>query len=1067
MNREIHPVCARIVALVVVLVLVSVPSTAFADPHGLAELILESSGFCGGLVVHVDCGDGQLTAELKANDHTIVHGLAGNGADELAARAHIRTIGAYGPVSVELWKSPSLPYSNNMVNLLVAAEDTNLSREEMLRVLCPGGQAVLLPDQVSQTDGGNKRPAFTKIVKPWPVAVDQWTHFLHDPSNNAVARDKVIGPPGSLQWTAGPLWSKEHDVTPSVFAPVSCGGRLFYILNESPVCTIGQDVPDHYSVVARDAFNGIVLWKRPMTDWFSSRVIWGHIPMHTQRRLVAVGDRVYVTLGLQAPVTALDAATGEIVREYAGTGHTSEIVCSFGRLALVTRKMGGLDGLLAGRDGNRFRKGYAGPQEGGDELLMVRAETGECLWRSERHCMPLTLAVMEDRVLFAEKESVVCLDSETGKPLWSAPFPEVRTLVVDGDTVLVATADPKRVNLAALDLATGEKLWNREGGSLPNFLFFFGPLDVFVARGLVWGMAEGLEWNKRPGSGHLLGLEPRTGEVRQRIPLTGVFTTEHHVRCYKGKATEDYLLFNKRGIEFVGLTSEQQPVPNSYQWVRGTCRYGILPCNGLIYAPPHACACFPGAKVDGFLALAPSPPAWTVAETPVASGSRLVKGPSYDMLADKSTKPISLSPGQEWPTYRHDSGRSGRSPVAVPPDLAIAWKVDLGSKPTSPVVAEGKLIAACVDDYSVHAWDAKDGKALWSYTAGGRIDSPPTVHKGTAIFGCRDGRVYCVRLADGQLVWRFQAAPQDRQVGAFGRLESTWPVHGSVLVRNDIAYFAAGRSSFLDGGIYVYGVDARTGEPRFETRLSGPDPQAESSKVTSGRMPGAVSDILTCDETGLYLRHVKLDWQLTPPSPEQFNWGLKGERHLMAGSGFLDDTLFNRTTWRCGIRVDRSQMLAIDKGDVYGVRVYDGISWNCSVHHVGDGHLLFRQDISKPVPRPRPEERGRMNRIPMERYTWHTRVPLRVSAMLLAGSPAELVFVAGVPDKIASDADPLAFIEGRRGAKLLTLDAATGDQIAEIKLDAPPVWDGMAAAYHRLYVATADGKVACFAGRAN
>ena len=68
-----------------------------------------------------------------------------------------------------------------------------------------------------------------------------------------------------------------------------------------------------------------------------------------------------------------------------------------------------------------------------------------------------------------------------------------------------------------------------------------------------------------------------------------------------------------------------------------------------------------------------------------------------------------------------------------------------------------------------------------------------------------------------------------------------------------------------------------------------------------------------------------------------------------------------------------------------------------------------------------------MNRIPTERYAWHTRVPLRVCAMLLAGSPARRLFVAGVPDEVAPD-DPLAFIEGRRGAKLLVLDADSGEQ---------------------------------------
>lgn len=1032
------------------------PITAQAARQGLATRIHKSANFTGGLIAHVNCGKGELTAALRANEYTVVHGLDDNAADVASAREYIRDTGSYGPVSVELWEGPSLPYAGNTVNLLVATKSVNLAREEIMRVLCPGGRAVILSDQTSQT---TEDSIGEMLTKPWPPQLDQWTHFLHDPGNNAVAKDEAVGPPGRLQWTAGPLWSREHDVTPSVFAPVSSGGRLFYILNEGPVCTIGENVPDRYSVVARDAFNGVVLWKRPMTDWFSTRVIWGHIPMHTQRRLVAVGNRVYVTLGLQAPVTALDAATGEIVQEYPDTKHTSEIVCSGGRLALVTRKMHGLDGLLAGRDGNRFRKGYIGPQTGSDELLVMREGTGECLWRSSRHCMPLTLAVVGSRVLFAEKESVTCLDLNTGEPIWTSPLADVRTLVVDGDTVLAATAHPQKVSLTALDLPAGKRLWSRDGGSLPNFLFFFGPLDVFVARGLVWGMAEGLEWNKRPGSGHLLGLDPRSGEVRRRIPLTGVFTTEHHVRCYKGKATEDYLLFNKRGIEFVGLADDQSPVPNSYQWVRGTCRYGILPCNGLIYAPPHACACFPGAKLDGFLALAPSLPAWTTPEQPVAA-SRLLKGPAYDRIAKAKAAANRSKVEPEWPSYRHDSRRTGHAPVSVPANLAVAWETAPGARLSSPIVAQGKVLAAAIDEYTLHAWDANDGTPLWSYTTGGRIDSPPTVHDGTAIFGCRNGSVYCLRLDDGNLVWQFRAAPQNRRVGAFGRLESPWPVHGSVLVRNGIAYFAAGRSSFLDGGIYVFGLDARSGEPRFETRLSGPDPQAETSRVTSGRMPGAVPDILTCDETGLYLRHVKLDWKLSPPLPEQFNWKVKGDSHLLAGSGFLDATLFNRTSWKYGIRIDRSQMLAIDGTDVYGVRVYDGISWNCAVHHVGDGHLVFRQDVSKPVPRPKPVELRRLNRIPLERYAWHTRVPLRVSSMLLAGTPAERLFVAGVPDKIALD-DPLAFLEGRRGAKLLVLDADTGEQAAEIELDAPPVWDGMAAAYGRLYMTTTSGVLMC------
>jgi hypothetical protein len=185
---------------------------------------------------------------------------------------------------------------------------------------------------------------------------------------------------------------------------------------------------------------------------------------------------------------------------------------------------------------------------------------------------------------------------------------------------------------------------------------------------------------------------------------------------------------------------------------------------------------------------------------------------------------------------------------------------------------------------------------------------------------------------------------------------------------------------------------------------------------------------------------------------------------LLAGSGFLDDTLFNRTVWQYGQRIDRSQMLVVDATEVYGVRVYEGISWNCPVHKVGDGHILFRQDVSKPVPQPRPAQKARLNRVPLERYAWHTRVPLRVRALLLAGTAEKRLFVAGVPDRVDAD-DPLASIEGRRGAKLLVLDAATGRKMTECDLDAPSVWDGMAAARGRLYVALANGDIVCLGGQ--
>lgn len=57
------------------------------------------------------------------------------------------------------------------------------------------------------------------------------------------------------------------------------------------------------------------------------------------------------------------------------------------------------------------------------------------------------------------------------------------------------------------------------------------------------------------------------------------------------------------------------------------------------------------------------------------------------------------------------------------------------------------------------------------------------------------------RAVDGELAWRYRAAPIDRRTMAYEQLESLWPVHGSVLVHNSQVFAVAGRSNFLDGGL--------------------------------------------------------------------------------------------------------------------------------------------------------------------------------------------------------------------------------------------------------------------------
>ncbi len=114
---------------------------------------------------------------------------------------------------------------------------------------------------------------------------------------------------------------------------VTTAGRIFSIMDEGPAASLNQ--APQWKLIARDAFNGIVLWKKRIGPWEGHLRPFRSGPTELQRRLVAVGDRVYVTLYYGAPLTALDAATGKVVHTYEGTEGTAEILCADGKLYLV------------------------------------------------------------------------------------------------------------------------------------------------------------------------------------------------------------------------------------------------------------------------------------------------------------------------------------------------------------------------------------------------------------------------------------------------------------------------------------------------------------------------------------------------------------------------------------------------------------------------------------------------------------------------------------------------------------------------------------------------------------
>ena len=635
----------------------------------VAERILKTVDFQGGLIVHVGCGDGELTAALRAKDGCLVLGLTRDMSQVERTRQYVVRAGLGGQVTIHPWIGERLPLVDNVARLIVVGESTTVPRDELLRCLRPGGVALTLDSELSTRDS---------FTKPWPDEVDEWTHYLRDASGNAVAKDTRVGPPRHMQWLGGPLWMRNHHMLASISALVSEGGRIYYILDEGPSANL--NVPGKWTVIARDAFSGVLLWKRPIESWANWQHRFRSGPVQLGRLLVAGPDRIYLPLGLKAPLTALDAVSGEVVKTYEQTRGVEEVLLDGDALLVVTASPETAQETAGVKKQKKTPQKKNVDRRGTPQapyvrtLMLVEAESGRLLWKwssDDGNPEPQGLAMDGKHVCFQFGKGVICLDRQTGKELWRTPGAKKApkspllmsdsTVVIEDDVVL--WTDSKTVwALAAED---GRQLWSCEtepthtassGKMVEARAGFRSSADLFVIDGLVWIGAQFAE-----------GRDLKTGEVRKtNASSESIYTAGHHHRCYREKATSQYILTGQRGTEFLDLAGDNHSRNN---WVRGVCQYGVLPCNGLLYVPPHACGCYMEAKLSGF---------WSMSarrETPVEafSGNRLVKGPAFGRVSH----PAPSSLGSSWPTFRHDAMRSGNTTVTLPERLATAWKTQV------------------------------------------------------------------------------------------------------------------------------------------------------------------------------------------------------------------------------------------------------------------------------------------------------------------------------------------------------------------------------------------------------
>jgi len=193
---------------------------------------------------------------------------------------------------------------------------------------------------------------------------------------------------------------------------------------------------------------------------------------------------------------------------------------------------------------------------------------------------------------------------------------------------------------------------------------------------------------------------------------------------------------------------------------------------------------------------------------------------------------------EDWPTWRHDLARSGVTGEKLPSPLHRQWVHVAAHKPMPawpepgrelnrlafdyayvPTVANGLVFYGSSADHKVYALDLASGRVRWSFFTGAPVRFAPEVAGERVFVASDDGWLYCLSAAEGRLLWSFRAAPRSKMLLGNERMISRWPLRSGVAVRDGMVYLTSGM--WPAEGVYVYALDAKTGEIVWENATSG------------------------------------------------------------------------------------------------------------------------------------------------------------------------------------------------------------------------------------------------------
>lgn len=451
---------------------------------------------------------------------------------------------------------------------------------------------------------------------------------------------------------------------------------------------------------------------------------------------------------------------------------------------------------------------------------------------------------------------------------------------------------------------------------------------------------------------------------------------------------------------------------------------------------------------------------------------------------------------EDWPTYRHDIARTAVTREKITTPLFLNWKF-LPAHPPKPAwpmpgeelprmhtdsachvaIAAGNVYFASSVTNKVYSIDADTGKITWTFFTQGPVRFTPTVYNNRIYFGSDDGFLYCLDAKNGKLVWKYRAGPSEEKVIGNQRLISLWPVRTSVLIDDNIAYFAAG--VFPYEGIYVCALNATdgsviwkndtVGDRAHELDFGGISPHGylvasdDVLYVPSGRAMPAAFD----RKSGKFIAFLSVGgkrggtWALLDGSDLITGVDYSGTPHKVAYDTQTQKRKADAFAWFPGIDI-------VPTSDVSYVLTLDGI------YAVNRDAYAQADSQNKPIAEKQKQLRDQLSKLRRRSRNAHDQAKQQINEEV-EQITAQLTDVNAEQKKLrdttfrwhypAQDlaslllADNVLFTGGKD--TLAAIDTQTGKQLWEADIDGKVV--ALAAANGKLLAGTDKGSISCFA----